>query len=118
MIIANILRHPDETDGRMDGDGWKNIKMSDLLGVEIDGEERTAIQWAFKSTEAQRQFDEHCHGKVTQYNLYRLSIAEAAAAAQSSDGHVGFAASVEPGDTGPFAAATPAVPIHPYDNGE
>ncbi|KAK6502632.1 hypothetical protein TWF506_003212 [Arthrobotrys conoides] len=78
MIIAHILRHKNAYYNKMDNDGWKKIDASNLLKIEIDDDPapRLGIQWVFKSREAQRQFSEHCQGKVLQYNMHRLTINE------------------------------------------
>ncbi|KAF3147762.1 hypothetical protein TWF594_002342 [Orbilia oligospora] len=70
VITSNILSHKDIE--YRERDSWKEIQPSDLIRIKIDGEDRLGIQWAFKSEEAQLAFEEHCRGKVTQYNLDRL----------------------------------------------
>ncbi|EGX47929.1 hypothetical protein AOL_s00081g256 [Orbilia oligospora ATCC 24927] len=70
VITSNILSLKDIE--YREKDSWKEIQPSDLVRIKIDGEDRLGIQWAFKSEEAQLAFEEHCRGKVTQYNLDRL----------------------------------------------
>ncbi|KAF3189222.1 hypothetical protein TWF225_002979 [Orbilia oligospora] len=70
VITANILSH--KNIGHRERDSWKEIQPSDLVRIKIDGEDRLGIQWVFKSDEARTAFEEHCRGKVTQYNLDRL----------------------------------------------
>ncbi|KAF3318557.1 hypothetical protein TWF173_006583 [Orbilia oligospora] len=72
VIISNILSLKDIE--YRERDSWKEIQPSDLVRIKIDGEDRLGIQWAFKSEEAQLAFEEHCRGKITQYNLDRLLI--------------------------------------------
>ncbi|KAK6507901.1 hypothetical protein TWF481_006322 [Arthrobotrys musiformis] len=74
LIIAHIFDHKATKYERMVD--WKNIKASDLLRVEIGGEEKLAIQWAFRSSYSKNAFNDHCRGRVTQYNLKMLTMAE------------------------------------------
>ncbi|KAI9808443.1 MAG: hypothetical protein M1826_004153 [Phylliscum demangeonii] len=42
----------------------REIKDSDVLTVQIDGEEKRGIQWTFQTRKARRGFEEHCRGKL------------------------------------------------------
>ncbi|KAI9829830.1 MAG: hypothetical protein M1826_005407 [Phylliscum demangeonii] len=52
----------------------QEIKDSDVLKLQIDEEEKRAIQWSFQTRRARGGFEEHCRGKVWIHRLGALSV--------------------------------------------
>ncbi|KAK6512951.1 hypothetical protein TWF506_009113 [Arthrobotrys conoides] len=74
LIIAHILDH--KTVDYKKRDSWKDVEISNLLHLNIDGAESLGVQWVFRSTDAKGAFNKHCQGRVIQYNLNMLTIAD------------------------------------------
>ncbi|KAI9821442.1 MAG: hypothetical protein M1826_000678 [Phylliscum demangeonii] len=53
---------------------FQEIKDSDVLKLQIDGEEKRAIQWSLQTRRARASFEEHCRGKVWIHRLGALSV--------------------------------------------
>ncbi|KAK6525348.1 hypothetical protein TWF694_005487 [Orbilia ellipsospora] len=91
LVISHIaINHRSVHDSRAawdyswcpwDDDGWEKADVSDLLKVEIDGEEKLAIQWVFKDHVrglVGYRFDDYVreYGKVVQYDMHRLFLGD------------------------------------------
>ncbi|KAK6496796.1 hypothetical protein TWF481_001784 [Arthrobotrys musiformis] len=74
MTIGHILKYPKSHRQPLPRSGWKNITTSDLLGIQINGGERMAIQWAFRSQKARKMFNAQSRGKVVQYDVFRFTF--------------------------------------------
>lgn len=53
---------------------YEDISESDLLTVDIDGEERRAIQWVFHTEKARAGFEDQCRGKIWIHRFAPLKV--------------------------------------------